>query len=383
MAAELPAGFIKDLRNQCATVIADAKSYDVPALCRRYGLADGDESEAFSGKYRYAHRRLLALDDDALIGVARQIARDDGNRELVSLLGRLNVAPAGGQPTSPHVKRRRQYYSVRTGLNSQLTFSFDVVRPLFKSQLRALSDQGYLQEHFGYFCVDAGFVPGKLGDDIDARMMLSLHKKGLWPILDRIDDYSEDDFFDVVEFLFDHVSKPLTGSMHGYAGCGMHWKTFDQAAGQAEYRAATNELLAKFGEGYELTTDGEVLTRAPDGIEPLMIAPTPSEDHNVRDRVNAAIRKFRLRNATVDDRRDAVRDLAGVLEYLRPQLAEVLTKKDDGALFDIANNFGIRHHNPAQKTDYDHTIWLSWMFYFYLSTIHAGLRFIEKKRTAV
>jgi len=39
----------------------------------------------------------------------------------------------------------------------------------------------------------------------------------------------------------------------------------------------------------------------------------------------------------------------------------------------LANNFGIRHHNERQKTDYD-ALWLNWMFYFYLSTIHVLLR---------
>jgi hypothetical protein len=48
-------------------------------------------------------------------------------------------------------------------------------------------------------------------------------------------------------------------------------------------------------------------------------------------------------------------------------------------LFNIANNFGIRHHNEKQKTDYDESIWLSWIFYYCLATIHAALRLIEKK----
>jgi len=66
------------------------------------------------------------------------------------------------------------------------------------------------------------------------------------------------------------------------------------------------------------------------------------------------------------------------LEYLRPQLKEVLTKKDESDLFNIANNFGVRHHNESQKTDYDKPIWYSWMFYYYLATIHASLRLVEK-----
>ena len=40
----------------------------------------------------------------------------------------------------------------------------------------------------------------------------------------------------------------------------------------------------------------------------------------------------------------------------------------------LANNFGIRHHNDQEKTAYDTSLWLSWMFYFYLATIHVVLR---------
>ncbi|MCX0450320.1 hypothetical protein OD809_22485, partial [Aeromonas veronii] len=92
------------------------------------------------------------------------------------------------------------------------------------------------------------------------------------------------------------------------------------------------------------------------------------------NRINAATTSFRRHGASIDNRRQAVRDLADVLEYLRPQLQEHLTTKDEKDIFNIANNFGIRHHNDRQKTDYDAAIWLSWMFYFYLSTIHMVLR---------
>ena len=51
-----------------------------------------------------------------------------------------------------------------------------------------------------------------------------------------------------------------------------------------------------------------------------------------------------------------------------------VTDKDENDLFNIANNFGIRHHNDKQKTGYDAALWLSWMFYFYLATIHVVVR---------
>lgn len=104
---------------------------------------------------------------------------------------------------------------------------------------------------------------------------------------------------------------------------------------------------------------------------------TYRQDANVVNRINAAILRYRRHGSTLDDRRQAVRDLADVLEYLRPKVKALLTSADDCDLFNIANNFGIRHHNDKQKTTYDAAIWLSWMFYFYLATIHAVLRKIE------
>lgn len=57
-----------------------------------------------------------------------------------------------------------------------------------------------------------------------------------------------------------------------------------------------------------------------------------------------------------------------------------ITSNDEKDLFNIANNLMIRHHNDKQKTDYEIGLWLSWMFYVYLSTIHLILRRVELKR---
>ena len=65
------------------------------------------------------------------------------------------------------------------------------------------------------------------------------------------------------------------------------------------------------------------------------------------------------------------------IEYLRPKVKALLTSKDEGDLFNIVNNFGVRHPNELQKTSYD-AVWLNWMFYFYLATVHTLLRKIGR-----
>ena len=74
-----------------------------------------------------------------------------------------------------------------------------------------------------------------------------------------------------------------------------------------------------------------------------------------------------------------MRELFDVLEKLRPEIKEEMLSKDEGALFNIANNFTIRHLNEQQKGEYDSTIWHQWMFYVNLSTIHVITRLVNRK----
>ncbi len=103
-----------------------------------------------------------------------------------------------------------------------------------------------------------------------------------------------------------------------------------------------------------------------------MEAPLPESSHRdaVVQRTESAVRQYRRATSSSEERRAAVRALADVLEYIRPKVKEHLLSKDESALFQIANQFGIRHHNEFQRTSYDEDLWLEWLFHWYLSTIH-------------
>ena len=243
---------------------------------------------------------------------------------------------------------------------------------------RHFEGEGYFQEYFGYYCVDGGDIPGKLGSDLEAHFLRALRKIDIWPIDERYQKYSEEDLFDVIELLYDYVSRPVDGYHHSYGDCGWHYEEFDRQKGRDEYRSVMNEQLRDYRQGYELTDKGEIRTLPPPGMAQLFEAQVPTDNEN-KKRVEAAIEKFRGRNSSIDDRRHAVRDLADVLEFLRPKVKSILTKKDERDLFELANRFGIRHHNERQQTQYDPAIWWSWVFYYYLASIHALTRLLEKR----
>lgn len=272
----------------------------------------------------------------------------------------------------------RQFYSLRKGTNPNLDgLPLSKILELFVRLFNQMNQDGYFHEAFGYICVDVGEVLGTVRD-LELEMLLTIRKTGLWPIFEKAPSYSEDDLFDVIEFLYLYVSKPIDGTMHSYGHCGMHWETFNKIVGQDEFRSKVNALLTHYKQRYELSVNGEVLHKPDAGFEPIFDADLPSKDKNVVSRVSAATLRYRRHGSTLDDRRQAVRDLSDVLEYLRPQVKTLLTSSDEKDLFNIANNFGVRHHNEKQRTAYDASIWLSWMFYFYLSTIHVVLRKIAK-----
>ena len=274
-----------------------------------------------------------------------------------------------------------KYFSQRTGVNPNSNgLPLADIIGLFVRVYEQFCKDGYFAEAFGFYCVDQDYIPGKTGD-IELEILLTIRKRNLWPISSYAPYYSEDDFFDVIEFLYQHVSRPIDGTMHSYNGCGMHWKTFNKANGCSAFREKINTILQHYEHRFELSENGEILHRPDAGFEPIFDADVPSKDANVVDRINTATLEFRRHGSSLNNRRHAVSDLASVLEYLKPKFQTLLTTKDESDLFNIANNFGIRHNNDKQKTSYDAAIWLSWMFYFYLSTIHVVLRKIEHEKS--
>ncbi|VEN72739.1 conserved hypothetical protein [Candidatus Desulfarcum epimagneticum] len=220
-------------------------------------------------------------------------------------------------------------------------------------------------------------MPGTLGHDLKGALLLELRKHDIAPIRSNIDGYSEDDLFDMIEFLYEHCSKPVERHYHDWDDCAWHCNTFEREPGRQEYRAKVNKVLAPYGPGYELSVDGEIMALADTGLEGLFEAPIPHVNpDNISARVEAARNKFRRYRSSLDERRNAIRELADVLEFLRPDLKEVLMPKDESDIFNLANNFGIRHHNTRQKTEF----WYSWLFYYYLATIHAAVRLIERHK---
>ena len=241
-----------------------------------------------------------------------------------------------------------------------------VLKNVFLRIYREFKHDHYFEEAAGY---DYGRYAyrgrwGSEDSDIKASVYLELGMD-IWPIEENIEWYDEPTLFTVIEFLYDNVSERCTGP-------GGYYYNRDKV--RKEYRVKINEILKYWDPGYELSSDGEILEIAPTGLEPIFEEIAQTDDpENIDMRRQNAISKYMKYGATIHDKKDAVRELADVLEFLKKSGIR-LQKKDESDLFRIINNFDIRHHNKSQQGEYDKEIWYDWMFYTFLSSINVLLK---------
>jgi hypothetical protein len=272
---------------------------------------------------------------------------------------------------TPSGQPRRPYWSERQGRRTYAAFSPAQARRAFAAVIAACAERDELQEAFGYYCVDDGDVAGTMGSAVEERLLIVLGREHLWPVSQYADEWDDDTLFDMMEFVHDHVSTGDrdTGREHGFSDCGWHFVHFTPEPARTRYRHEVNEVLQRIEPGYEMTAGGEIVRAVPDGVAPLLETAPRRLEPNQKQHVEAAVTKYRARSSTPTDRRDAVRDLADVLEHLRAQVKATLSRQDEAMLFEMANKFWVRHNKPGEHRDYDHDAWWSWLFYVYLASI--------------
>ncbi|MFJ6408166.1 hypothetical protein ACIQK9_21865 [Streptomyces hydrogenans] len=271
----------------------------------------------------------------------------------------------------------RPYWTHRQGrtLSSDRSTARAAARHKFVQIVNDFADNGYLAEQFKEYCVDG---PEELPD----ASALIARRLGLpgpwWPLKPAI--WDEDIFYGLIEVFHDLVSRPRLRSFHSYGGCGWHHSEFHNGPARVLYRAKINEVLREAGIEYELAAEGEDLGRlvaaTDDARSQLVHRVLNDSPPAVTDRVRHSVALFRARDASLESKRSAIVVAAGILEERRTLIRKDLGKPDEGALFEIANRFGLRHRRADQLTGYDDAF-LDWIFWWYLATIELTNKLIE------
>jgi len=259
------------------------------------------------------------------------------------------------------------YYSQRRAGAESRQLNLHGVATGVRALLMTLAARGYFEHAFGKDCPDdpADHTPSEV---IELRVGRPL----TWTISPDELVVEPANLYDLIEVLHDLAAFPRARRYHGWDNCGWHHSEFAAGTGRAVYRWSVNRILERSDLGLRLAEEGEdrgrlVATTDPDR-ELLAQQMATRDDPATGDRVRHAMSLFRARTATEHDKRSACIALAGVLEERRGQLRVELLRKDEGALFHIANSFAVRHQGAQQQGDYD-PLFLDWVYWLYLATI--------------
>ncbi|MEU6225274.1 hypothetical protein [Streptomyces sp. NPDC047042] len=227
------------------------------------------------------------------------------------------------------------------------------------------AENGYLVESFGQYCVDDHADLPDASEVIEGR----LGTPGLWPLAPQTWDV--DTFYGLTEVFHYLASRPRRRHPHSFDNCGWHYSEFDNRPARILYRWRANRLLREAGIEYELAAEGEDLGRlvavTDDARSELVHRALHDSPPDITAGVHHAIALFRGRGTSAESKRSAIFNLARVLEERRALIKEHLGK-DEGALFEIANRFDLRHRRADQRGDYDEAF-LDWIFWWYLATV--------------
>ena len=219
-------------------------------------------------------------------------------------------------------------------------------------------------------------------------MEFGLRGKKMIPTTENIMKLDRSSLFDLIEFLADHVSRhdirdtrnvfdkdifddmsrrrPVSVVPSTDLFVRRFLGTYDSDEGRKKWRGTLNIHLKQLELPCKLTEKQEIETLpSSDGLRHLVDNCTSSSEDE-QTRVKHACRLFLKHGATKDDKRNALNDLASVLEPMQHDLKKIAPKEKND-LFNIVNNYGIRHNNDRQKKCDE--IYLQWIFYSLLAAI--------------
>ncbi len=251
----------------------------------------------------------------------------------------------------------RRYFSGRKDAAPAITTQDFAYR--FRNILVGFVLEGYFVRLDMDSSYEADYISHKLRRELAIAFGPESHE--IIPTKSNLLNMSRDSIFDLIEFLSDYVLDPPDPDSP-YLDTAVRAKY-----GLETWRTSINEYLEQLDPPHNLTADRKIEIAAPSAGLRRLVDDHASPSPDAQEMVDHACRMFLKRDATAPDRRSALEELASVLEPLRKDLEASIGKKDAGRLFDIANNYGIRH-NDRKQMELDEN-YARWFFYTALAAI--------------
>ena len=225
--------------------------------------------------------------------------------------------------------------------------------------IEARIDEEWFGLAFPFACQDGQGNAGTDSNKLDGKMATyGVIRPDEWPRAEH--NPTDGQVFDLIEFSYEHIAEPCSGSNHSYFGH-THY-SYNQAAGRTKFAEEVNRIFERNGMAFELQ-QGQVTRMGPTGLqEALAETVFHTEDNTLNELLEDARRKFLNRDLKV--RRESLEKLWDAWERLktiepgkdkRVKTTALLAKASIDPSFqkrleteareltDIGNKFMIRH----------------------------------------
>jgi len=278
-----------------------------------------------------------------------------------------------------------EYYLKRKKLlNNEFSIDLDDLKRYFFQTYKYFDDRELFDVAFkGVWGVE-GFsnkqyqvYPPSMAPTPEIFFINHLESDDIYPIGKNYNYYNEEELFTVIEILYEHICSYDFGN-----------DKFMKKEHQEEFATLINNLLKRYKNGYYLDEkQGFIMEQSNEAVNALLQTDIPKTiNEGVVEQLQTAVKMFYRFNSNEESKKKAINILADILEPLREDLKDLLNNEyevnknsHDKLIFEVVNQFNIRHNNQKQLTEYSREIWYDWMMQYYTSVIVAYYRLKENK----
>lgn len=279
-----------------------------------------------------------------------------------------------------------QYYAERHGLIiNDFNIDFEQLKGCFLQTYNFFNNKGYFE------CAEKGIwisksysqeeeqiIPPSLEPSAEVFFINHLHDSQIYPIWEYCEYYTEEILFTVIEILYNHIA------YYDYQK-----SEIISVEPKKEFEEHINNILRFYKTGYYLESVQGFILKIPNEALKNLLQEDVSQifEDETLTKLRSAVKLYYRFDSNDELRKKAINILADVIEPIREQLKDLLNEeyevnknKHDKLIFDIVNNYNVRHNNENQKKNYSKEIWYDWMMQYYTSTIITYYKLIKDRK---
>lgn len=276
----------------------------------------------------------------------------------------------------------KKYYAERKGLIEQnLKLNLKQLLDFFYDLYTYFQKKDYFR-----YAVYGIYENGKqiyspcLAPSPEVYFAIQLQSGKVYPIEEYYERYKKETLFSVIEILYDCIA---------YYNFEEHILIRD--APRKEYCEHINNILRFYENGYYLEPQNGFVMEMPNVALKEQLAYDGSDmEDTIYQKLCAASEMFYRFGSSEEMKQKAINILADILENVRIDVKNILNEEyevnkndHDSMIFQIVNQFNIRHNNEKQMKDYSKEIWYEWMMQYYTSVIIAYYKLKKKREDTV